>query len=172
MSTLKLFEPFWRGLAHFVVKDVITKPQTSTLMADLLGISVNELLVLVHHHALPWLVLQGKRDVIERISRARKNDEIHSAIVDSANFGHILALLLIQPVEDIAAFTVAKLADISPYFEQFELQQLVRSELVPIALELFKLAAEGNDTRKLVVRMLSSRLRVLTTKGQSQLICM
>lgn len=132
---------------------MITKPQTSILTADLLGVSVSELLLLVHRHALPWLVLQGKRDVIERIAKARRNDEIHLPIVESGNLGPVLALLFIQPVENVAAFAMAKLTEITPYFETtFEIPQLVRSELVPIALELFKLAAEGNDARKLAVR--------------------
>ncbi|CAI4211035.1 unnamed protein product [Parascedosporium putredinis] len=152
LTTLKLFEPFWRGLAHFVVKDVISRPQTSTLMADLLGISVNELLVLVHRRALPWLVLQGKNDVVERIAKARKDKELQLTIVDSGNFGQILALLLIQPVEDISGFVMAKLTGITSYFEATEIQSLLRSDLVPIALELFKLAAEGNEARKSAAR--------------------
>lgn len=120
-------------------------------MADLLGISVNELLVLVHRRALPWLVLQGKTDVVERIAKARTDEELQLTIVDSGNFGQILALLLIQPVEDISGFVMAKLTGITSYFEATEIQSLLRSDLVPIALELFKLAAEGNEARKSAV---------------------
>lgn len=152
-TTAELFKPFWRGLAHLAVKDVIAQPKITGLVADLLGITVNEFLVKVQSFALPWLILQGKKDVVERISSARKHGNAHSAIVDTANCGPILALLLIQPVDDVAAFTMAKLSDTSSHFVSMEFPQLARSELTQIVLEVFKLAAEGNDARKLAVSL-------------------
>ena len=143
-ATAELFRPFWRGLAQ---------PKITGLVADLLGVTVNEFLVKVQSFALPWLILQGKKDVVERISSARKHGNAHSAIVDTANCGPILALLLIQPVDDVAAFTMAKLSDISSHFVSMEFPQLARSELTQIVLEVFKLAAEGNDARKLAVSL-------------------
>lgn len=150
-TTTELFTPFWRGLAHLAVKDVVSQPRTTSLVAELLGITVNEFLVKVQSYALPWIVLQGKKDVAERIAGARRHGNAHSAIVDTVNCGPILALLLVQPVEDVAAFTMAKLSEISSHFESMEFPQLVRSELMQIVLEIFKLAAEGNDAKKLAV---------------------
>lgn len=155
-TTAELFRPFWRGLAHLAVKDVIAQPKITGLVADLLGVTVNEFLVKVQSFALPWLILQGKKDVVERISSARKHGNAHSAIVDTANCGPILALLLIQPVDDVAAFTMAKLSDISSHFVSMEFPQLARSELTQIVLEVFKLAAESNDARKLAVSLACS----------------
>jgi serine/threonine-protein kinase ATR len=162
-STAELFKPFWRGLAHLAVKDVIVNPRITTLVADLLGISVNEFLVDVQSYALPWLVLQGKKDVVERISAARKHGNVHSTIVDTTNCGPILALLLIQPVEDVAAFAMAKLSEISSHFSSMEFPQLARSELTQIVLEVFKLAAEGGGARKLAV---GSRNNEITPKAK------
>lgn len=161
-TTTELFAPFWRGLAHLAVKDVISQPRITGLVAELLGITVNEFLVKVQSYALPWLVLQGKKDVVDRIAGARKHGNAHSAIVDTVNCGPILALLLVQPVEDVAAFTMAKLSEISSHFESMEFPQLVRSELTQIVLEVFKLAAEGNDARKLAVRLRCLDLLVQT----------
>lgn len=152
-TTTELFTPFWRGLAHLAVKDVIAQPKITGLVAELLGITVNEFLVKVQSCALPWLILQGKKDVVERIAGARKHGNAHSAIVDSINCGPILALLLVQPVEDVAAFTMAKLSEVSAHFASMEFLQLARSELTQIVLEVFKLATEGNDARKLAVSL-------------------
>lgn len=150
-TTTELFTPFWRGLAHLAVKDVVAQPKITSLVADLLGVTVNDFLVKVQSYALPWLILQGKKDVVERIAGARKHGNAHSAIVDTINCGPILALLLVQPVEDVAAFTMAKLSEVSSHFSSMEFPQLARSELTQIVLEIFKLAAEGNDARKLAV---------------------
>lgn len=155
-TTTELFTPFWRGLAHLAVKDVVTQPKITGLVAELLGITVNEFLVKVQSCALPWLILQGKKDAVERIAGARKHGNAHSAIVDTTNCGPILALLLVQPVEDVAAFTMAKLSEVSTHFASMEFPQLARSELTQIVLEVFKLAAEGNDARKLAVSLLLS----------------
>lgn len=150
-TTTELFTPFWRGLAHLAVKDVVAQPKITSLVADLLGVTVNDFLVKVQSYALPWLILQGKKDVVERIAGARKHGNAHSAIVDTINCGPILALMLVQPVEDVAAFTMAKLSEVSSHFSSMEFPQLARSELTQIVLEIFKLAAEGNDARKLAV---------------------
>ncbi|KAL2181037.1 phosphatidyl inositol 3-kinase-like protein [Thermothelomyces heterothallicus CBS 202.75] len=144
----QLFEPFWGNLAFSVVKDLVTKPQTAQLVADLMQISVSDLLRMLQKHALPWLVLTKKREVIQKIAEARGDKEIWETCMDANNLPSILSLLLIQDAPDIAAHTMSLLGHISPRVNSFELAELLRTDPLTIALELFKAAADASEARK------------------------
>src|ERR1700712_5960825 len=96
MSVERLLSPFWDNIAIEAVKDLIVKPQTSQMMADLLAMSVTEFLVLTQTYTLPWLVYGSKTDVIRRISEARKDSEEWIVCMTESNLIPILALLLVQ----------------------------------------------------------------------------
>jgi serine/threonine-protein kinase ATR len=147
-----MFEPFWRNMAYLVVKDIPTNPHLSRTMAELLHIRPQELLLLVQSHALPWLVLHRRKDVIEKIAEARQDANIHSALVDPTNWSSIAALLLVQDVEDMEAFLRSLLSSLDSHFESMTLEEFFRSEMMAMIFELFKLAAEGDDSRKAAVR--------------------
>jgi len=157
----QLLQPFWANLAFSVVKDLVSKPQTTRLVADLMQIGVPELLLRLQKHALPWLVLTKKKDVIQKIAEARGETETWETIMDTANLPSILALLLVQDVPDIVAHTMSLLGHISPRVEGFELVELLRTDPMGIALEIFKNAAEANETRKARV----SRIQRLHRSG-------
>ena len=144
----QLFEPFWASLAFSVVKDSATKPQTARLVADLMHMSVSGLLLVLQKHALPWLVLTKKREVIQKITEARGETETWQTCMDHANLPSILALLLVQDAPDIAAHAMSLLGHVSSHTNGFELVELLRTDPLTIALELFKAGAEANETRK------------------------
>jgi len=144
----QFFEPFWGNLAFSVVKDLVSKPQTAQLVADLMQMSVSDLLLMLQKHALPWLVLTKKREVIQKIAEARGDREIWETCMDATNLPSILALLLIQDATDIAAHTMSLLGHVSPRVDSFDLVQLLRTDPITIALELFKAAADANEARK------------------------
>lgn len=146
VSCRKLFEPFWGTLAYIVIKDMIPRPQISRAVAELLQLSVNELLLLIQSHALPWLILAKKRDVVQKIVEARR-DDARSAILESNNNGPIMALLLVQQVPDIESFVMSRLREFSA-FESCTLVDLLKAEAVPIVLGLLKAAGDSDEEGK------------------------
>lgn len=157
-SPRRLFEPFWPSLAYMGTKDMVHRPQMSRAIAELLQITVNELLLLVQTYALPWLVLDKQNDVIQKIAEARK-EEIWQPITDGSNLAATLALLLAQDTEDIEGFAKSRLHEISPHFDSLELVDLVQTEPVLIVMELLKALGEADDMRKALVSNGSSYSR-------------
>jgi serine/threonine-protein kinase ATR len=153
----RLFQPFWDSLAYLVTKDMVQRPQRSRAIAELLQISVNELLLLTQAHALPWLVLYKKKDVIRKIAEARKETDLLSSLTDSSNFASILSLLLMQDTEDVEAFVKSRLEEISPDFHAQPLPQILLSEPVLTIMELLKAAGDGDATRQAQVSTLSCK---------------
>ncbi|KAK0655783.1 hypothetical protein B0T16DRAFT_487236 [Cercophora newfieldiana] len=145
----RLFQPYWSSLAFSVLKDLVSKPQTASKLAELLQIpgGVPELLLLLQRPALPWLVLKKKRDVIQKIAEAR-GEAIFGPCLDTVNLSCILALIFVQDVEKPEDFAMTLLRNIGPEFGNFELVELLRSDPLLIALELFKVAADGDETRR------------------------
>ncbi|KAJ4298728.1 serine/threonine-protein kinase M1 [Collariella sp. IMI 366227] len=149
----QLLQPFWASLAFSIVKDLISKPHMARLVADLLQLSVRDLLLMLQKHALPWLVLTKKREVIQKIAEARGEGEIWQPCLDPANFPPILALLLVQEAPDIATHTMSLLGHVSTHMEGFELVDLLRADPLTISLELFKAGGEAGEMRRTRVRM-------------------
>ncbi|KAH6630423.1 phosphatidyl inositol 3-kinase-like protein [Chaetomium sp. MPI-SDFR-AT-0129] len=161
----QLFHPFWANLAFHVVKDVVSKPQTAQFVADLMQISVPDLLLLLQKHALPWLILSKRRDVIQKITEARGDTETWETCIDAANLPSILVLLLVQDVPDVAAHTMSLLEHVSPHVARFQLVELLRTDPLPIALELLKAAAGADETRRARVREALTMISTLLLPG-------
>ncbi|TGO91177.1 hypothetical protein BPOR_0036g00070 [Botrytis porri] len=70
----RLFSPFWDSIAIAAVKELLSRPQTSQLMADLLEITVSEFLILTQAYTLPWLVLWRDAKTIKKIASARNEE--------------------------------------------------------------------------------------------------
>ncbi|TWU75172.1 serine/threonine-protein kinase M1 [Metarhizium rileyi] len=135
-------------LLNLAKAHMIQRPQRSRAIAELLQISVNELLLLVQTHALPWLVLDKRHDVIQKFAEARQEKDTWMQIMDGSNLAATLALLLVQETDDIEKFTKSRLDEISPHFHPQSLLELFRSEPVLIALELFKMAAGADENKR------------------------
>lgn len=144
----RLFAPFWRNLAFSAVKDLVSKPQTTRMVAELLQMSVPDLLCLLQTHAIPWLVLTKKREVIQKIGEARGDSDIWETCCDSSNLSAILSLLLVQDVPDIEDHAMTLFRCISPHFDRFTLVELLQSEPLLTGLELFKASAAADEARK------------------------
>lgn len=158
----RLLEPFWRTLAFSTVKDMFTQPQTTQMVADLLKTNVTELLLLIQSHALPWLVLHKKKDVIQRFLEARqetlspsqrgKAEMWNMLYLDDTNLSAILSRLLVQDVPDIEEYVTSALNDICP--SSSNLKELLSTNPVPTTLELLKLSGEGDESMKASVSLL------------------
>lgn len=157
----RLLEPFWRNLAYLTVKDIFKRPQTTQMVADLLKTSVTELLLIIQSHALPWLVLHRRKDIIQRFLDARKealalsqrdSEKIWTMLYfDDANISTILSRLLVQDEPDIEEFVRSLLFDVCQIDEVPSLKELVSSTPVPITVELLKMSGEGDESMKTTV---------------------
>lgn len=153
MPVGQMFRPFWRSIGPTAIKDLQTRPQTTQLIADLLGLSVTDLLLKIQADVLPWLVLTKKKDIILRISQARKDVDVGMTCCDSSNLAAIVAFLLLQGVQDVDGFIMTLLRDVSTeIFGKMDLADLVRMEPILIAAELFKSTDDEDDNRKSRVR--------------------
>ena len=144
----QLFQPFWGSLAFSVVKDLVSKPQITRLVAELVQTNTVVLTRLLQKHALPWLVLTKKKDVIQKIAEARGEKETFRPCLDGANLPSILALLLVQDAPDVAGHSMELLRQVSPHFNGSDFVDLLRTDPLMISLELFKASGEANDARK------------------------
>ncbi|KAG5944560.1 hypothetical protein E4U60_005826 [Claviceps pazoutovae] len=144
----RLFEPFWKSLAYMATKDMIQRPQRSRAMAELLQISVNELLLLIQTHALPWLVLDKQQDVIQRIAEARQDKDPSNLIMDAPNLASTLSLLLVQDTDNIEEFTKSRLDLVSSHFASVSLLEMFQTEPVVTTLELLKAAVNADETKQ------------------------
>lgn len=150
-TAAQLFQPFWASLAFSVVKDLVSNPQTARMVADLLQMGVSDLLLMLQKHALPWLVLTKKRDVIQKIAEARGETGTWQPCLEPSNMPSILALLLVQDTPDVAGHAMSLLGHISSHFAGTQLVELLRTEPTTTALELFKAGSEANEARKVRV---------------------
>ncbi|KAK4125293.1 phosphatidyl inositol 3-kinase-like protein [Parathielavia appendiculata] len=167
-TPVQLFQPFWPSLAFCAVKDLVSKPQTARLIADLMQMSVLDLLLTIQKHALPWLVLTKKREVIQKITEARGETETWQTCMDPANLPCILALLLVQDAPDIAAHAMSLLGHVSSHIDRFELVELLRTDPLTIALELFKAGSGANEARRERVRAALYTMATLLLADQKE----
>lgn len=150
VSLRTLFAPFWRTMAYETVKDCQTRPQIAQSVAELLDMTVDELLGSTQAHTLPWLVLHNEKDAIRRISRARGDPDDYEVIVQ--NLGTIIPRLLVQNQEDLGGYVVKVIGSYSLKFEHSDYTGWLRSAAIMIASELLKLAGEDGGERNNRVR--------------------
>ncbi|KAJ0123315.1 protein kinase rad3 [Diaporthe amygdali] len=148
----RLLEPFWRSLAYSIVKDMLTRPQTTQMVADLLRTSVTELLLLIQSHALPWLVLHRKRDIIQKFSEARRDEHLQDMFLDETNLSAILARLFVQDDANIEHLSMSALTDVCPTFRGTALTEVLKTSPVLTILELLRMSVEGNESTKASAR--------------------
>ncbi|KAI1105988.1 phosphatidyl inositol 3-kinase [Jackrogersella minutella] len=166
MTTRQFFEPFWRYLAFSATKDLTSRPKLTILLAELLDMSVPELLLYIQKYALPWLVLTKKRDVIQKIADARNEKEIWQPCLDETNLGPILALLLTQDTSDIRQYCMSLLEHISPHLNKSDgLLELLRIEPIGTTLELLKAAGDAEEDRKPHVRNVLNKVASMMLAG-------
>lgn len=102
---------------------------------------LNEFLTHTQAYTLPYLVVQGKTEVIQKIAQAsRKDRSVQAACHD--NIASILPVLLVQDVPNVEENAMQQLEAISSEFASSSLEELVRPDCLLIAAELLKTAVE------------------------------
>lgn len=119
-------------------------------MSDLLGITVNQLLILTEAETLPTLILLRKKEVIERIAKAHGPGVTVAAIcMQKHNLAAILSTLLLKKVDDLESSITALLIYASPDpFRQLSLANLINYEPALIACKMLEAAAALPDMEK------------------------
>ena len=164
MTVERMFKPFWDPIAITAVDDLLVKPQTSQLMADLLGISVNDFLFMTQSFTLPYLVISGKLDVINRIQQiGREGRGEYVVCMEPKNLIPILGRLLVQNVADLEKYILAQLRATSPAFREFDLTGLMRVDPSSLAVHLLKASGNADDYKK---GRVCPRIHILHTYNQ------
>ncbi len=144
--------PFWRSISVTVVKSLHTRPQMAQNLTDILGMSVNQFLLLTQAETLPYLVLMRRQDLLSRIASARGTTVHNTCTQPRRNLAAILALLLSQPSPDVEQTTHEFLCQAAPGFGKDDLSTWIRLEPVMIACEMLKTAGDEDESNKKRVR--------------------
>ncbi|KAI8948096.1 phosphatidylinositol 3 [Xylaria longipes] len=168
ISPKQLFELYWNSLAYLAIRDIVTEPKLTRLLAEMQDMSLAQLLLHIQEYALPYLVLNKKKDVIQMIATVRDEIEPWQPCLDNANLGRILALLLAQETADIQQYTMSLLRHISPHFDEFSLVDLLQIEPLTTTLHLLKAAADADESRKLYIRSALNQMAsmILVANGE------
>ncbi|KAF8469032.1 hypothetical protein BDZ91DRAFT_776018 [Kalaharituber pfeilii] len=143
----RLFTPFWRSISPSVVKQLQSRPQIAQLLSELCGLEVSEFLILTQSYTLPYLILFRKNEIIERITQAIGNTTVKEMCVTKSNMTAILAVLLTQDIDNAEMTAINLLQSVSPEFGKVSFADLVRSDPIPLAEELIKMAGDENETK-------------------------
>lgn len=156
ISVEDLIRPFWRSLAITVVKDVVTNPQKTQQLSDLLGCSVAHLLRSSQSHTVPYLLLWGHLDVLKRIATAQDSGSTPWDIcIDPDNLTAILPLLVTQHPDNADVATVEILRRVNPDFAIGDVDALFKAEIIAVARETLKIGGEADQTHRAQVLILS-----------------
>ncbi|KAI0867886.1 phosphatidylinositol 3 [Hypoxylon argillaceum] len=166
----QLFGFYWSSLAYLAVRDIVAQPKLAQLLAEMQEMSVAELLLHIQADALPYLVLNKKKDVIQMIADARNETELWQPCLDNANLGRILALLITQEAADIRQYTMSLLRYISSHFDEFDLADLLQTEPLTTTLHVLKAAANADEARKPHIRSALHQMAsmILVANGESK----
>ncbi|KAF1987090.1 hypothetical protein K402DRAFT_463189 [Aulographum hederae CBS 113979] len=166
-SPADLFKPFWRSIAVVVVRDLHTRPQKAQQLCDLMGVSVNQMLLDTQAETIPYLILTKKKDVLHRIAAAQGKDIHDICMKPRKHLASILAILLSQRMEDIEQATMDLLCEAAPGFRETDLASLVKLEPILTACELLKAAsAAGGSNRIHVTRAIKTLASLMERVGQ------
>ena len=152
ISPQELLRPYWRTIGFSIVNELHTKPQKAKFVVELIGeISyVNQLLILIHEDVLPVLVLNKRKDILQRIANAKKTSVEELCLQPRAHLVRIIALLICQAGPDVERRAMDSLIAVAPGIRQIgqEFHDLVQQDAAAMASEVFKLAADKDERDK------------------------
>jgi len=157
VSIEELLRPYWRIIGITVVKDLQRRPQRAQQLSDLLGLSVNQLLVLTQAETLPYLVLWKRQDILQRIAGARGPDAtIWSMCMQPRNFTAIISLLLVQQPANFEATVRETLGQFNREYKHEEIVEILKNDPISLACEVLKAAGDEEGTGKARVGLQSN----------------
>jgi serine/threonine-protein kinase ATR len=147
-SPRDLFQPYWRTIGFSVVDELLSKPQTAQYICDLIGSSIDQFLGDIHGDILAHLVSTKRKDILERIAKARRTTVGDICLQPRVHLARILALLLCQKGDNVEKQAKDALTAVGM---NFKLHDLVHQEPALVACEVLKMAGEhAGDAKRLV----------------------
>ena len=142
-SVEELMKPYWRTIAVAVAKDLPGKPQKAQQLADLLDLSVNQLLILTQSQTVPFLILSRQADVVRKIAHASgDNTDPWSLCKQPQNLPRILAKLLTQFPDDFEVAAMGCLGVFKPDLQAEDLMALLKADPISVATDIFKIMSD------------------------------
>lgn len=136
-------QPFWRSISVPVVRQYQSKPQIVETLISWLGMTMDSFLILTEKFTVPYLVLEGKKEMIRRIG---KNSNRTMAVVCHDNMNHIMPVLLIQDVPNVEKHAINLFRTLSKKFDSSSLKELLWPDATFVAAELLIFAGDaGKD---------------------------
>lgn len=156
--------PYWGTVAPTVVKDLHHRPQIAQYISELLGMSVDEFLVLTQVYTVPYFVLTKKRDILQKLAQSC-GQSVGLLCMDHNNMAAILTCILLHPSDDMGSIYLKFLAAMSSEFSDIRWRDLLWAQAVSIASELLKVASEGNGVKgPKVLKLLTMRLKLTSPR--------
>lgn len=132
-----------------MVKDIVPRPHMADRLADLMGLSAEDLLQLTESYTLGYFIRNGEKEIIEKIAKSHHKDKsAFDLCMEKKNLGPILAYLLSQPISDPETTIQGLLTHVDPSFGEISIDELFRTEPIAVAVELLKGLADAGDNRQ------------------------
>ena len=147
-SVEDLIRPYWRTIAIAAVKDLRKRPQKLQHLAELLSWSVSRLLRETQEFTLPYLVLWGQVEVLQRMAKEEGDVNIWDLCLRPKNLSAVLALLLSQHPENGEAIVEQCLKAVKPDVNPTEITSLFKVDPPAVARLLLLMACQTEDTEK------------------------
>lgn len=172
LSPQALLGPYYSSIAVAVVQDLHAKPKQIQHLVDFLEMSVAKFLVLTQRETIPFLVLTKKKDILQQIASARKqNSSIQDLCLSPpTNLAAVLAFLLVQPATDIETSAMNHLLEVAPDLQSSDLATLIKLDPVLVACEMLKTAADQDEGDPAKIHHAIQQFAVITERraGQSK----
>ena len=144
-----LLRPFWRTISVVIVKHLASRPIIAQQLCDLCGMQVTGLLQMIEEDSLPYLVLQGQKDLIQRIASSNSSPmNAFEVCVRANNLPKILATLLAQGYSDPEDTIIRVLMGISSDFKEHDLSGWLSFDLSSVACELLKAIKDAGHSKE------------------------
>jgi hypothetical protein len=105
-------------------------------------------------------VLSRKTEIIYKVAQASRPD-CSVQVICHENIAAILAVMLVQNVDNVEKYTMGVLETISPEFSSSSLEELVRPDALVIAGDLLKSAGDVDESDKEQKQKVRGRLTVV-----------
>lgn len=129
-----------------MVKDIVPRPHMADRLADLMGLSAEDLLQLTESYTLGYFIRNGEKEIVEKIAKSHHKDKsAFDLCMERKNLGPILAYLLSQPMSDPETTIQGLLTHVDPSFGEISIDELFKTEPIAVAVELLKALADAGD---------------------------
>ncbi|KAK5087209.1 serine/threonine-protein kinase M1 [Lithohypha guttulata] len=138
-----LLRPFWRTISVVIVKHITSRPAVAQQVCELLGMNITGLLPIMEEDAVPYLVVTGQVDALQKIASSNNSPmNAFELCVQPNILPKVLAALLAQGYAEPQDKILEMLEKVSEDFGEQKLATWLGINHSKIACELLKLAGD------------------------------